>query len=264
MRFFCQMRSNTTFNKIQQRFARAASTYDRYAKVQKESAGHLASILNTVKTADTILEIGCGTGAFTAKLHDFFPEAQVTAVDFAQQMLDVASEKVTGNVQFICRDACELLAENVSTYSLIVSNATWQWFDNQEKTFCDVHRALDDNGVFLFSVFGPRSLYEMGEGLRAVLQADICLPAASFAGFDALAEQLQNQFSAVWREEKIYVREFDSFYELLQQISMTGTAGEGESPLLTRGRIKALDQWVKEKYGRCQVTYQVFFFRCIK
>jgi tRNA (cmo5U34)-methyltransferase len=44
--------------------------------------------------AERVLELGCGTGALTERLLARFPEAQLTAVDAAPEMLAVARERL--------------------------------------------------------------------------------------------------------------------------------------------------------------------------
>ncbi len=40
-----------------------------------------------------ILELGCGTGYVTEQLSNLFPKAHITAIDFAESMIEVAKTR---------------------------------------------------------------------------------------------------------------------------------------------------------------------------
>lgn len=80
-----------------------------------------------------ILEIGCGTGYLTQLLCEKFPKAAITAVDLSSGMIELAKEKVREDrISFICGDIEELSIER--HYDLIISNATFQWFNSLHTT----------------------------------------------------------------------------------------------------------------------------------
>jgi malonyl-CoA O-methyltransferase len=124
--------------KLSRRFSRQAKTYDKYANVQKEMAQALLASCND--EVRTILEIGCGTGYLTQALTRAFPQARIHAIDLAPGMIDLAKTKVASQVEFTCCDfETQVLTDQ---YDLIISNATFQWFENIEVCLDKIKEAL--------------------------------------------------------------------------------------------------------------------------
>ena len=110
--------SETAKQRIRQRFSRAAGTYDAHAEVQKDLAARLFRELpedSGVERSEgvrRILEIGCGTGRFTALLAGRYPEARIIALDFAEGMVHLARKRLAdkGNVSVLCEEGERFLA----------------------------------------------------------------------------------------------------------------------------------------------------------
>src|SRR5512132_1811691 len=76
---------------VRRHFARAATTYDAAAVLQREVGSRMAERLDVVKLAPAaILDAGCGTGDALAELALRYPDARRVAVDVAMPMLGVA------------------------------------------------------------------------------------------------------------------------------------------------------------------------------
>ncbi|MEA2083568.1 MAG: malonyl-ACP O-methyltransferase BioC [Thermodesulfobacteriota bacterium] len=253
---------------IRRRFSRAADTYDDYAPVQREAALKLADWLDPGMKAGSILEIGCGTGNFTASLTKRFPEADILALDFSKAMIEIAERKLAsyGNVTLKCRDAEHFLAETNKSYDLIASNTTMQWFEAIDTAFASISDRLNDNGLFLCSIFGPETLNELGKGLASLKGREIRIVSGRFCAKDDLKVLLENCFTSVKIKEFRIIREYDSLRDLLTTIKKTGAAGwrNSSQPVLTRGRLERLDKWFAEQNQGYHVTYQVFIIRCLK
>lgn len=145
------------------RFNRAVATFDNYAILHKKMAHRLLfSLQKRVPQANRILEVGCGTGYFTQLLIDNYPEARITAVDFAENMIDFAKEKMGSidRVQFTVDDAEEMIKIGKESYDLIVSNATIHLLQKPEETLRLCYKRLEPDGWLLASTFGPDSLHE--------------------------------------------------------------------------------------------------------
>lgn len=251
-------------------FSRAADTYDDYAHVQREAAFKLADRLDLgMSAAESILEIGCGTGNFTLLLAGRFPEADILALDFSQPMIEVAARKLAscGNVRFGCRDAEYFLAETDESYDLIASNTAMQWFEALDTAFVRISDRLNDNGLFLCSIFGSETLNELAQGLNGLRAGrEIKSVSGRFCAKDELTALLENCFSSVEIKEFCITMEYDSLRDLLANIKKTGTLGwrDSSQPVLTRGRLERLDKWFAEQNQGYHLTYQLFIIRCLK
>jgi len=251
---------------IQQKFSRAADSYDNYAKVQGEVAMRLAAKLPSTKenpAIKTILEIGCGTGNFTALLAARYPSAQITALDFSPEMIAKARSKLQeNNIAFICAEGERFLEQSPGqSYDLVVSNGSLQWFYDIDKALYNIARVLSPGGSLACSVFGPESLKELGCGLHAVQPFSENLAAQAFPSLKKLQGALQTNLQEGKTEEELFEKEYSSAHDLLLHIKKTGTSGWQQNirqPLTPSGVLR-LDQWFKKNYGACKVTYQVLF-----
>ena len=154
--------------KLERRFSRNARTYDAYASVQKTMSHKLMDLVK-VRQVTNILEIGCGTGYLTSLLIQTFPEAKVTALDLASGMIDVAKERMIDegkekHVEFICADIETDFPNQV--YDLIISNATFQWFNHPSDMAQEILTHLKPEGQCLFSTFGNNTFKELAESFQ--------------------------------------------------------------------------------------------------
>ncbi|MDH5299391.1 MAG: alpha/beta fold hydrolase, partial [Desulfobulbaceae bacterium] len=164
---FCWPESGGAIRKqaIRHRFSRAAASYEAHADVQLQVAAMLAARLPAAPVA-TILEIGCGSGSYTAMLADRFPHAEILALDFSPGMVEAARQRFHGTerLRFLCLDAEEFLAETDQRFDLVTSNATLQWFDHVVAALGRMAACLNPDGALLCSLFGPATLGELGQG----------------------------------------------------------------------------------------------------
>jgi len=164
---------------VRRHFARAASTYDSAAVLQREVGARMMERLDLVRlTPATILDAGCGTGEALPELASRYPAARRVALDVALPMLAAARERSLSRRSlverllrpiggaggtapcFVCADA-GALPFATGSFSLIWSNLTLQWVPDLERTIAEFHRVLDVGGLATFSTFGPDTLKEL-------------------------------------------------------------------------------------------------------
>ena len=245
---------------ISRKFSRAAGTYDSFSHVQKQSAARLAETLSSLSPA-TILELGCGTGNYTGLLRQKYPSAELWAIDFSQAMVDHARRKLgeDTNLHFLCTDGEEFLASRKTSYDLITSNATLQWFDDLDSSFRHAAAILSAHGLFHISLFGPETLSELGMAFQEALQEKIDLPASFFASMTEIKNAAQKYFKEVRCEEQCITRQYDSLPDLLRHIQKTGAGGFQQSmPVLTKSRLATINDWFVARGGHV-VNYQVIY-----
>ncbi|MFK5984381.1 MAG: malonyl-ACP O-methyltransferase BioC [Pseudomonadota bacterium] len=164
-------------------FNRAAHSYDESAVLQQEVGRRLLERLQWIKIKPkTILDLGSGTGAATLELQKMYPDAQVYAVDIAEQMLILSrnkhhlqtqressfiqriaekiSTKKSKKIHYICGDAENLPLIN-QHFDLVYSNLAIQWCESTQKLFNQLQRVLSPTGCLLFSSFGVDTLMEL-------------------------------------------------------------------------------------------------------
>lgn len=145
---------------LQRAFNRVAPHYDQWASFQKRIGKNLLERLEWLKLKpNRILEAGAGTGHLTHDLNEYYPHAQIYAVDFALRMLHQARLH-TPPQHFICADVLQLPVATGSI-DLILSNLLLPWCDDIQAAFTECVRILRPNGVLLFSTLGPDTLKEL-------------------------------------------------------------------------------------------------------
>ena len=154
---------------VGERFDRAAPDYDTYAEVQRESARRLAQLISS--NPQSILEIGCGSGALTQQLSIYFPEAQITASDIAPSMLNIAKQKLNAeNINWTILDGESPDESDIieGAYDLIISNMAFQWFADFETALNGMKKYLKPGGQILYAIPGERSFSEWQKTLRSL------------------------------------------------------------------------------------------------
>jgi ubiquinone/menaquinone biosynthesis C-methylase UbiE len=103
-----------------------------------------APLAGTFGTAQTILEIGTGTGAFVPVLREYAPQARLFSVDFAHAMLQSAWRRcpaqsfIQGNVHH--------LPVAAGCFDLVVCHNSFPHFADKSLALREIRRILQDGG----------------------------------------------------------------------------------------------------------------------
>ena len=156
-------------NSVQSGFERAAQSYDEYAVLQRQVAEEMLERLLLVNIRPRrLLDVGCGTGFCTRHLGKLWRGSRVTGIDLAASMVQqAASQKGWFSRQlYLQADAAALPVKDASV-DLVFSNLMLQWCD-PVATFTEFRRVLNNDGLLMFSSFGPDTLKELRESWAAI------------------------------------------------------------------------------------------------
>jgi malonyl-CoA O-methyltransferase len=151
-------------------FDRAADTYDGVAELQCEIGDRLIERLDYIRQQPRrILDLGAGTGFFTAALLKRYRKADVVALDIAERMLQRVQARAGWfrKPRCVCADA-ESLPFVDDSFDFIFSNLMLQWCGNLEATLMELRRVLAPGGLLMFTTFGPDTLMELRASWEAV------------------------------------------------------------------------------------------------
>ena len=146
-------------------FNRNAKTYDEYSSLQNKISDNLFKKLDLIEVRPNfILDLGCGTGRNGRILKEKYQNIRLINYDFSINMLLQAKKnqhKLLGaESDFICGDIEELsFSEN--TFDVIWSTSSLQWCNNLSDIFKKAKLILKPGGLFIFSTFGPNTLFEL-------------------------------------------------------------------------------------------------------
>lgn len=266
---------------LQMRFSKNARTYNQYANVQKKMAEELLHFSKLQEIAPDqitrILDIGCGTGYLTKLLCTLFPCAMITAIDLAPGMIEIAKEycPTTSKLKFICGDIEEMAFSG--HFDLIISNATFQWFNQLPTTLNKLDHLLSAQGLLCFSTFGTQTFSELHEAYdkaRVQFKLDTaCSPGQAFYSLpdltqlcaDSLTTTPFHGYKKIESEETFEYEYFDCAKDFFHSVKKIGannsnTQGTHPSPILIHEVIKIYDSTFKEN-EKVKATYHCLFFK---
>jgi len=141
--------------RVKNHFEEEAKEFDQI--IQKlipnynEMIAALVSVISFPKAhAFTMIDLGCGTGTVSKAVKDSFPNAEITCVDIAGSMLEIAQDKISGNVSCIQADFYSF--DFMRKFDLIVSSLALHHLktdDDKLRFYKKIHAALNPGGMFI-------------------------------------------------------------------------------------------------------------------
>lgn len=144
-----------TFSKkpefIKNLFNLISTDYDRlndimsfglHKTVKKDAISDLNMSENT-----KILDLCTGTGDLVGILQEKYPKAEITGVDFSENMLKIAKEKYP-DIEFLEADCTQLPFED-EQFDLCVISFGLRNTENIQKAICEIYRVLKKGGYFI-------------------------------------------------------------------------------------------------------------------
>ncbi|WP_425332991.1 methyltransferase domain-containing protein [Cupriavidus pinatubonensis] len=132
-------------------------------------------------TPQRALDIGCGHGQGLAGLRARFPDAQIAGLDISGVMLAEAGQRDPqrrpGWVGRLLgkRPLFDLVQGDLATlpfapgsFDLLWSNLVLHWHPEPHRVFPEWHRVTRDDGLVMFSLFGPDTLRELRTAFEEV------------------------------------------------------------------------------------------------
>lgn len=161
-------------------FDRWGATYERSWMQRRLFDPVHSAVLHQAEsrfTPASVLDIGCGSGRLLRKVHDYWPQAQLSGVDPAQAMLEVARQ-LTPEARFYMGSAEALPLEDASV-DLALSTISFHHWQDQAAGVREVARVLRPGGSFLLADFTlpallvwllPRSRFHSAARMRALFE----------------------------------------------------------------------------------------------
>ena len=142
-------------DRIKNHFEQEAKEYDMI--IQKiipyydQMVEALVSVIPFSKESGfSIIDLGCGTGTISKSVKNEFPDVDITCVDISGNMLDIAKNKIGGNVNCIQVDFNNFIFPQ--HYDLIVSSLALHHLENDSdklEFYRKIHASLNPGGVFI-------------------------------------------------------------------------------------------------------------------
>ncbi len=136
-----------------------------------------------VAPAETVLDVGCGTGNLTeALLARLGPSGRVVAVDISPRMIEVARSKVRDErVSWHVADARQLPLPAASC-DRVVCYSVWPHFDDVAATGAELARVLRPSGALhVWHLIGRARVNQIHASAGPAVHKDILRPAGETA-----------------------------------------------------------------------------------
>ncbi len=153
------------------------SLFERTLKIRdsrfllREVAHRMNERLSVMKIEPRrVLDAGCGEGFDLQKLTGQFPEACIVGLDASWPLLREARNQLQSWEQkpdFVCGDfgRSPFLT---GSFDVIWSNLALHWYEENETVFKEWKRILTENGLVLFSSFGPETFANLKKAFEQV------------------------------------------------------------------------------------------------
>ncbi len=242
-------------NSVAQCFDRGAKRYDELATVQQKVSDKLVSMVaERVASANSVVDLGCGTGQLLAQIRQKNHGAVLHGVDISKSMLMRAMQRELN---------ATLLNENLlstslpdSSSDLVTSTSALQWVDLNLASQ-EIYRLLAKDGLLAMCCFTKGTLQSWRE-LWGV--DDSFMPSS-----DSLVAILESSgLSVIQRENESLIPRYNEFDDALASVRELGAnANRGaRSGLLGRRKfdeIKYTFQMISVVAGGFPMEYEVSY-----
>jgi len=127
----------------------------QYERFKAERAAPFLDLLALVRPAPgmRVVDLGCGTGELTRRLHDHVGARETLGIDRSAAMLERSAAFVVPGLRFEAGDIAAFPpAGTEGTWDLVSSNAALQWLPDHEALFARLAAALAPGGQLAVQV----------------------------------------------------------------------------------------------------------------
>ena len=153
-------------NEIKDAYDQWAGRYDEEENRTRDVDSQVMQEYEDLFDDAVVLECGCGTGKNTTMIAERC--LKVVGMDFSEQMLAIASEKVSGeSVVFLQQDLNDAWLIEDKVVDTVVFNLVLEHIENIKHVFSEAFRVLKDGGGLLISEYHPQRQAQ-GKGARFI------------------------------------------------------------------------------------------------
>lgn len=251
--------------KLIESFNAAAGRYQEVSVLQIAVGEQLLDRLGYMKTVPgLILDLGSGPGVTARSLSRLYPDSRIIEMDIAENMLNISrnnSKKIFSRHNFICADAQQAPVRTRSI-DVVFSNLMLQWCNSLDQLFREIFRALNNNGLFIFSTLGPDTLQELRTSWAAV---DDQIHVNTFIDMHDLGDALTRAgFESPVMETDYITLTYDKVYDLMGELKKLGAHNintERHRGLTGKNSFFKMCEEYEKRRSNCKLpaTYEVIY-----
>lgn len=260
-----QARNVISRQAIAESFSRAASQYDAAAKIQHRIGTQLMGRLPEELSAG-IIDLGSGTGSFTSKLCELYPDCPAVAMDIASGMLGYSNGRVP-TAAHVQADI-EQLPFGAKNFALAFSSLSLQWCRNLPAVFRDLYRVMMPGGIVVASTLVDGSLWQLKQAWGEVDDAThvnyfeeegFLVHCCEDAGFTIAEWQVQDEIDCFDTAAELLHSVKDIGAHNLQSQRSPGLLGKRRFMQFARGLEKSRDNT-----GKLNLSYKVLYMKLVR
>lgn len=248
-------------------FSKAVLSYDDFSQLQRDIGDELFKRTTPLISIKHIVDLGCGTGYFSEKLLERFPDAEMTCFDLSPAMLECVKKKKLSSTTYVCGDIDNLPALQ-RRVDLFFSNLVVQWSDDLFVVLSSLYKQLETGGKVVFSTLLEGSLIELE---RAWKEVDEFPHVNTFTKKSMLNEIIKNspfQKSNIKYETRTL--NYSNVVEVMRSLKGIGANHVNDHHIVKlsgKALIKQLEFGYlpfKDEQDRLPLTYQVCYVELTK
>lgn len=251
----------------QKNWAASQDNAQQYDYLREEIGDRVADrVFDVARTFPFALDIGCGRGYVSRHLTKETVERFVQA-DMCEKALRSCKTSEIPTMNVIADE--EFLPFKDNTFDLVVSSLSLHWVNDLPRAFQEIYRVLKNDGVFIGSMFGGETLYELRCSLQLAeieREGGFSPHVSPFAAVNDLGNLMGragfNMLTVDTDEIQVH---YPGMFELMKDLQ-----GMGESncawnrrSLLHRDSMLAAAAIYQEMYGvedgSVPATFQIYF-----
>jgi malonyl-CoA O-methyltransferase len=257
---------NIDKNAVANSFSKAAHSYDQFAQLQRETGDQLFRQLNN-KSYERILDLGCGTGYFSAKLLNENKTNDLICLDLSKGMLDYLKTQHVLNASCIQADMDQLpFSEN--NFDNIFSNLVLQWSSDLQNSLQQLRQSLVIGGELHFSTLLEGSLNELSTAWQCIDNKPHINTFNTLFDIEQILSQIG--FSEIQIQTKTITLYYPNVIQVMRSLKGIGANHvnrQNSTKLQGRSLIYKLEQGYKvfaNKSGLLPLSYKVCFIKATK
>jgi len=252
---------------VASRFSGAADIYDEHAGHQVLIAAELLHMLESLE-AETILELGCGTGILSEGLSRLFPMAYKVFSDAARGMVAVCRRRVPPSnlVQHTIWDFEDTRCDR--SYDLVVSSCALQWLRSPERFMKKLASLVASGGHTVHAIPVTGMLHELESSFTCSGGTWNSLNYLHGNQWNALIEG--SGFTVLDSATRTFTLRYGSPAESLRAVQRIGASLSGHFGAVeaTPGEVRRAFQFYRNMFGdscgTVPASYEIHFVRAVR
>uniref|UniRef100_A0A8C5SHX4 Arginine-hydroxylase NDUFAF5, mitochondrial n=1 Tax=Laticauda laticaudata TaxID=8630 RepID=A0A8C5SHX4_LATLA len=251
----------------QKNWAAGQPQAERCEYLREEVGGRMADrVFDISRTFPLALDLGCGRSYIAQHLSKDVVE-RLFQMDVAENALKNTIDSEIPRVNIIADE--EFLPFKENTFNLVVSSLSLHWINDLPKALHEVHRVLKPDGVFIGSMFGGDTLFELRCSLQlAELEREggFSPHVSPFTAVSDLGHLLGRAgFNTLTVDSDEIQVNYPGMFEIMADLQGMGESNccWNRKPMIHRATMLAAAAVYKELYGNndgtIPATFQIYY-----